>query len=164
MKLGSAVVQWLASFPTVGPTELLIYLLPPGATVVSNGKVESGSPPSGHDGLTNPNLTGGTGSEVYFHFNDSQLLARLMFHEAMHNKLRLGNQGLHSRGGLAGSPLLANTPLTNPNIGDMAAALDTLRPQWTPGIRLLALGWELPTRLVGPCGRLERTTPETTHG
>lgn len=140
---GSASVQWLASYPTVLPHELLIYLLPTGATVVSKGKVEAGKPPAGHDGLTNPNLTGGTGSEVYFHFNDATLIANLMFHEAMHNKLALGNAGLHPRGGLADGPqggtgpITPTTPLTNRNIDDMARALGTSRPQWTAGIQLL---------------------------
>lgn len=142
-KYGSAFVHWLAYYPTVAPHELLIYLLPMGATVATNGKVEAGKPPADHDGLTNPNLSGRTASEVYFHFADAKLLANLMFHEAMHNKLNLGNFQLHARGGLADGPsggtgpLMPTTRLSNRNIAEMAAALHTSRPQWTDGIKLL---------------------------
>lgn len=100
-KYGNSAVQWLAGFPTVAPHELLIYFMPFGTTIATNGKVEMGKPPAGHDGLTNPNLRGGTASEVYAHFADATLLANLMFHEAMHNKLALGNLALHTHEGLA---------------------------------------------------------------
>jgi hypothetical protein len=143
-KYGRAQVQWLASFPTVAPNELLIYLLPAGATLVRAGKLQQGQPPAGHDGLTNPNLTGGTGSEVYFHFADTTLIANLMFHEAMHNKLALSNAQLHPKGGMAGATVEPATPLTAPNIRDMAVALDTNRPQWTAGMQMLAAAWMIP--------------------
>jgi hypothetical protein len=137
IRYGFATVQWLPSFPTVAPHELLIYLLPAGARIVKSGKLESGSPPASHDGLTNPNLPGGTGSEVYYHFSDATLLANLMFHEAMHNKLRLDDHGLHGRGGLAATPVEAVTKISTQNIADMASALGDNRPQWTAGIRIL---------------------------
>ena len=141
-KYGNSAVQWLAGFPTVAPHELLIYFMPFGTTIATNGKVEMGKPPAGHDGLTNPNLRGGTASEVYAHFADTTLLANLMFHEAMHNKLALGNLALHTHGGLAngipgGTAIEPTTPLTPSNIREMASALDANRPQWTAGIQML---------------------------
>lgn len=143
-KFGRAQVQWLAGVPTVAPNELLIYLLPAGATVVRTGKLQQGQPPAGHDGLTNPNLQGETGSEVYFHFADTTLLANLMFHEAMHNKLALGNAQLHPQGGMASATVEAATPLTRTNISNMAASLDANRPQWTAGMQMLAAAWMIP--------------------
>ena len=141
-KYGNSAVQWLAGSPTVAPHELLIYFMPFGTTIATNGKLEMGKPPAGHDGLTNPNLRGGTASEVYAHFADTTLLANLMFHEAMHNKLALGNLALHTHGGLAngvpgGMAIEAATPLTPSNIQEMARALDANRPQWTAGIQML---------------------------
>jgi hypothetical protein len=53
-----AAVQWLAAFRSIMPTELLIYLLPFGTTIVKNRKLEMGQPPPGHDGFTQ--MFGGT--------------------------------------------------------------------------------------------------------
>ena len=103
-------------------------------------------PPANHDGLTNAVGTE-TASEVYFHFNDITLIANLMFHEAMHNKLGLGNQQLHSRGGMGNGlpggtgPITPTTLLSPRNIDDMARGLDAARPQWTGGMRMLANEW-----------------------
>lgn len=79
---------------------------------------------------------------MYAHFADTTLLANLMFHEAMPNKLALGNLALHPRGGLdngipGGMAIEATTPLTPNNIREMASALDANRPQWTAGIQML---------------------------
>ncbi len=143
---GTAQVQWLAGFVTPAPHELLIYLLPMGATVASNGRLEPGNPPTNHDGLTKA-VGRETASEVYLHFNDMTLIANLMFHEAMHNKLGLGNQQLHSRGGMANGlpggtgPITPATPLSQRNIDDMARGLDAARPQWIGGMRMLANEW-----------------------
>jgi hypothetical protein len=134
-KFGTALVRWITEATVVAPHELLIYLMPFGATVAKNGKLEMGAPPANHDGLTNP-MAGGVASEVYLHFVDMDIIANLMFHEAMHNKLALDN-GMHSKGGLAGSPVSASTTLTPGNMQDMAQALETRRPQWTGGIPLL---------------------------
>ncbi len=134
-KLGTALVRWITAPVPVAATELLIYLMPFGATVATNGKLEMGSPPPDHDGLTHP-MAGGVASEVYLHFVDPVIIANLMFHEAMHNKLAMGNN-MHAKGGMAGSPVSPATVLTPGNILDMAKALDTNRPQWTSGIALL---------------------------
>ena len=139
-KFGSASVQWLAFTPTIQPNELLVYLLPLGSKIVKNKKLEVGSPPPGHDGLT-VSYAGGksAGSEVYDRFsNSAALIANLMFHEFMHNKLNLDNNSLHTRGGLAAATVGPNTQLTPENIRDMAAALDTDRPQWVDGLKLIS--------------------------
>jgi hypothetical protein len=135
-QFGSSSINWISGPTAVADTELLVYLLPFGATVCSKGKLEQGSPPAGHDGLTNPNL-GGTGSEVYLHTTEMKVIANLMFHECMHNKLKLGNAGLHSKDGLAAASVDDKTPLTPGNIKDMAGALEKSRPQWTAGIKLI---------------------------
>ena len=83
---------------------------------------------------------------MYLHFSDPDLLANLAFHEAMHNKLALGNQGLHPLGGLAngtpnGTPpgwVEATTQLTPNNISRMASALEAVRPQYRAGIAKVA--------------------------
>lgn len=134
-RYGGAMVRWITGPTPVAVNELLVYLMPFGFTVAKSGKLEMGSPPPDHDGLTNP-IGGSVASEVYQHFSDPAVIANLMFHEAMHNKLALDNR-MHSRGGLAASPVSADTVLSPSNISDMAAALDTQRPQWTAGIQLL---------------------------
>jgi hypothetical protein len=133
---GGAAVRWLAGLPEIAPNELLIYLMPFGTTIAKTGSVQVGQPPPGHDGFTNGNLGGGTASEVYLHFSDAVLLANLMFHEAMHNKLGLDND-MHKGDGLAASPVSAGTLLSEANVRDMAAKLDVNRPQWRAGIGLL---------------------------
>jgi hypothetical protein len=134
---GNASIIGLASFPTVAPHELLIYLLPMGATVAKHGKLEAGTPPANHDGLTNPNLPGGTASEVYLHDWTPEVIANLAFHESMHNKLHLDNAGLHPRGDMAAASVGPETILSDRNRNDMAAALDRHSPQWVDGIKLL---------------------------
>lgn len=134
-KYGGAMVQWITGPTPVGDNEILVYLLPFGYTIAKSGKLEAGSPPPDHDGLTNP-LGAGVASEVYLHFSDTDVISNLIFHEAMHNKLAMGNT-MHGKGGMAGSPVGPSTVLTPQNIADMAATLDSKRPQWTAGIQLL---------------------------
>jgi hypothetical protein len=138
---------------------VLIYLLPSGTTLVTNGKLEQGRPPASHDGFTNflfqSRTSSGTtaASEVFPNFPTTnaglKLVANLMFHEAMHNKLGYNDPQLHNRGGLAsGSPQAAPiadaTQLTASNISLLAAHLDDSRPQWTAGIGLLTTAANVP--------------------
>jgi hypothetical protein len=67
---------------------------------------------------------------------DAEVLARLAFHECMHNKLRLGNE-THGRGGLASASVSADTQLTEQNVANMAAAMKTAVPQWPEGFGFL---------------------------
>jgi hypothetical protein len=156
---GTSNVQWVQPpLPSIAAHELLVYLIPAGTTVVTNGKLEQGKPPSGHDGLTHsianaPGVSGSTtGSEVFPNFaltpQGLTVVAGLMFHETMHNKLALGNAQLHSQGGLAiGVPqgaITDTTPLTPNNINVMAAGLDVARPQWTAGLSVLVSAANVP--------------------
>jgi hypothetical protein len=156
---GMSNVQWIKPpFPTIAVHELLVYLVPTDATIVAKGKLEQGRPPAGHDGFTNviPNPAGtagsSTGSESYPNFPANagglKVLAGIMFHEMMHNKLALGNAQLHNRGGLAiGTPvgfIDENTQLTPNNINEMASALDVARPQWTAGLAILEAAASIP--------------------
>ena len=139
-KLGDARVTWLAFTPTVQPNELLVYLLPLGSKMVKDQRLGVGTPSPGHDGFT-ALYTGGAsaGSEVYDRFsNNAALIANLMFHEFMHNKLNLNDDLLHRRNGLAARSVGPNTQLSPENIHDMAAALDVKRPQWVDGLKLIS--------------------------
>jgi len=134
-KHGGAIVRWITGPTVVGNSELLVYMMPFNYTVAKSGRLETGAPPPDHDGLTHP-MADGVASEVYLHTSDTDILAKLIFHEAMHNKLAMGNE-MHPKAGLAASPVGPNSALSQPNIADMAAALDRDRPQWTAGIQLL---------------------------
>jgi len=137
-------VGWPTGTPNVAPTDLLVYYLPNPYTLKK--KIGSSQPVNrlaGHNGLT---LLGppGTLTEVYMDRSDNaDLFANITFHELMHNKLQLGNTGLHSKDGLAqGSPppsrvITQNTPLTEGNKRDMAGALSRSNPQWLDGIAFL---------------------------
>jgi hypothetical protein len=157
---GTSNVQWLQQAPSsVAPHELLIYLVPSGTTLVTHGKLEQGRPPASHDGFTNFFIRSGTtsgttaGSEVFPNFPTTpaglKLVANLMFHEAVHNKLGLNDAQLHKLGGLASGtpqagPITDTTPLTPSNISLLAAHLDDSRPQWTAGIGLLTSAANVP--------------------
>jgi hypothetical protein len=158
---GSSNVLWVQPpFPNIAAHELLIYLIPAGTTVVTNGKLQQGQPPSGHDGFThsiaNPPGVGGstTGSEVFPNFALTpaglKLVASIMFHETMHNKLALNNAQLHPQDGLAMGPpppsrvITDTTPLTTGNINTMAQNLDVARPQWTAGLAMLDAAAKVP--------------------
>lgn len=157
---GNSNVQWLQQAPSsAAPHELLIYLLPSGTTLVTRGKLEQGRPPASHDGFTNfliqSRTSSGTtaASEVFPNFPTTdaglKLVANLMFHEAMHNKLGYNDALLHNRGGLASgppqaAPITDTTPLTPGNISLLASHLDDSRPQWIAGIGLLTTAANVP--------------------
>jgi hypothetical protein len=75
-----------------------------------------------------------TASEVYTtrFGSNAAMLAKLAFHETMHNKTHQG-AGLHSSGGLAASPITPSSSLTAANIRTMAGLLARSRPQWAGG-------------------------------
>jgi hypothetical protein len=130
-----ADVQWMARCPETAPHELLVYVVSSGMdSIVNSLPGLSGQPANlGDDGLTAWTNTL-TASEIYVSRfgGDASMLAKLAFHEAMHNKTHQGS-GLHNGGGLAASPLLAGSQLTRANIQIMAGALGRARAQWTGG-------------------------------
>jgi hypothetical protein len=153
-KFDRAVVFWLpATKVDLADNELLIYFVPAMFSITAE---REGKPPGGvaaiggHSGRT---LIPGRGSrdnttaaEVVVDSLDAAQLANLAFHEAMHNKLQLGNS-LHNGDGLRGSApskgdptgglVTPSTNLTPTNVVDMAAALRNRVPQWTKGIDLI---------------------------
>jgi hypothetical protein len=132
---GGAEVTWTTSCPAVRPHELLIYVVVSAldSIVVSLPGLTNTQTRINSDGLTV--WTGTlTAAEVYttrFGTN-SAMLAKLAFHEAMHNKTHRGSS-LHSGGGLAASPISQRSALTTANIRLMGRVLGTSRPQWTGG-------------------------------
>ena len=130
-RFAGATVRWMTACPSVERWELLIYFVRSSldSVVSALGGTTSG------DGLTA--WRGGvTGSEVYANTGggtDSQLLAHLAFHEALHNKLNWTGTQLHPRGGLASAVVTPSTSLTSANITLMAGVLGNNRPQWTSG-------------------------------
>lgn len=119
--------------PTLAAHELLVYVLPRSSCSIVSHRFPNSSP--GHDGLTAWDGSM-TGSEVYVrNLATPQDTAHLIYHEALHNKLHLSDSALHSRGGLAASPV--SPPLSQRNIDDMAGALRTSRTQWTGGFALI---------------------------
>jgi hypothetical protein len=132
--------NWVFFNPTAaGPVrhELLVYFMPPGASIVKNVP-----------GLAEPiDLSGGGStvysrgaSEVYIKSNDPVALAKLAFHELMHNRLKQSDVQLHKQGGLASAIVNASTQLSDLNIKSMAAVLRTPITQWLAGISTLNSG------------------------
>jgi len=76
-----------------------------------------------------------TGSEVYANTGggDSNGLANLAFHEALHNKGHFSDATLHPNGGLAGATVTPTTAMTPGVRRLMAGILGGNRPQWLGG-------------------------------
>jgi hypothetical protein len=126
--------------------DLIVYFTPMEFSVVARLTNRTIDPlATRHWGLTASERPGKTtppgaalkrASEVYPRILDAEVLARLAFHECMHNKLRLGNE-MHGRGGLASASVGADTQLTEQNVAEMAAAMKTPVPQWPEGFGFL---------------------------
>lgn len=77
VQYGTSIVQWIQPpFPPIHVHELLVYLVPPGTTVVTHGKLEQGTAASNHGNthaIPNPPGTSGStwGSEVWPLFNST---------------------------------------------------------------------------------------------
>jgi hypothetical protein len=124
---------------TVKPVrhELLVYFMPANVSVIKNVPNMSGSPNLSAHGATAPRSGA---SEVYVKSSDPIFLAKLAFHELMHNRLKLGDAELHSQWGLASGNISSNTPLTVANIEAMAGVIKDPIAQWTEGIDILTRG------------------------
>jgi hypothetical protein len=127
---------WDSSSSDVRPHEVLIYFLDSQADSLVR-KVAAGA--SLGPGGTTLIRSSGNISEVYVRESLAAMgsggdfargLAVLAFHEAMHNKLKLGGS-LHATGGggMAATTVFANTKLSSKNIQQMAAALGRSVPQ-----------------------------------
>lgn len=134
----SALVHWLAYFPTPQPYELMLYYLP--SRSVSAAAELGATPAQDTDGTTYWKAGGPAVSEVYKGSGDAIGLANLGMHELMHNKLRLNDAQLHPKNGMAGAIVTASTKLSPGNIADMAAALKKDAPQYTSAFSSMVQG------------------------
>ncbi|MBV9211687.1 MAG: hypothetical protein JOZ52_13695 [Acidobacteria bacterium] len=126
-----AVVSWVDSAPSIQNNELLIYFVAGrGDSILTSLPGYHGGAGSG-DGLT-AWVDPLTASEVYV-ATSTAYLPQMAFHEAMHNKLHLGDTALHRQDGLARSPVSVGGTPSADNIRRMRAALDTNHQQWTGG-------------------------------
>jgi hypothetical protein len=127
-----AQVSWVNSDPgTIQNTEILIYFV-----LSSLESVVTALPGYSHGAGTGDGITAWAGSqtasEVYVSPSRSYL-AEMAFHEAMHNKLHLGDSALHALNGLARIPVSAGQRPSPNNITRMRAALTRVHQQWTGG-------------------------------
>lgn len=124
--------------PTVIPMgwELLVYFSPANVSIIKN---VPGAPSLDLTIGGNTISTAGA-SEVYMKTNDPVMLARLAFHELMHNRLKMGgtgpHDGLHSLGGLASWIIDVNTEYTDSNKWAMNKVIKKPIKQWTDGLRI----------------------------
>jgi hypothetical protein len=140
-----ALVKYSNGVVSPAPHELLVYVMPPGKSIVKLSPLARQEVDPTADGLTN--FVSGA-SEIYATLiNKPVLKAKLAFHECMHNKLRLGQTTPHgpdalhsSQDGLGQATIGEDTPLTKKNILTMAKALATRVPQWTAGIQTVLTG------------------------
>lgn len=132
----SASVVWANAAPaTITATDLVCYFMPSlSDSVVRNAPGYSSGAGISH-GFTFRSATANA-SEVYVascRGNGANWFAELAFHELMHNKLDLGNQGLHGKGGIAAANVSSGMTPSASNYSDMRAAIGTSRIQWTGG-------------------------------
>lgn len=86
----------------------------------------------GPDGLTGwKTPSKETASEVYVNSKSPNEVARLVFHEALHNTLHLSDSALHPQGGLAGSPV--GQTQTKNDVALMKRGMQHTYPQWIGG-------------------------------
>jgi hypothetical protein len=134
----SILVGFIPATPTPTTSDILIYFSPIEYSIVAAFAGRSRDPLlDDGDGFTA--FTRGTvpaaASEVYVKMFDSDLLAALAFHEAMHNKLTI-DQALHSRDGMAQAVVGQNTQVSPTNARQMAAAFRNPVTQWPGGVAL----------------------------
>ncbi len=132
----TAAVSWVSAMPaTILPTDLLCYFMPDQGTSALRHIPGYASGAGTSQGFTFSTVTANA-SEVYVSScrgNGVTWFTELAFHELMHNKLSLGNQGLHAKGGIAAATVSAGMSPSTANYADMRGALATSRIQWTGG-------------------------------
>jgi len=112
-----------------GRYELLCYVVPSSMETLVGPQFRTSASGAGITGWSTGEAV--TGSEVYANMASGlEQLADLIFHEFLHNKLRMTDQQLHNHasGGLARSPIVP--PMTPGNASLMRGVLGQLRPQW----------------------------------
>ena len=135
--------NWVFFNPTAAAPvkhELLVYFMPPRTSIVKHAPT-SGPPDLSANGNT---IYRAGASEVYVKSNGAVGLAKLAFHEFMHNRLKQSDNQLHPQGGLAGASITSSTRLNHHNKESMAAVLLDPIKQWTSGITILNNGMHDP--------------------
>ncbi|PGK35660.1 hypothetical protein CN907_19650 [Bacillus anthracis] len=130
-----AEIFWIPADLAIEDQFLQVHLLPIELSAVAKLTSAGNFDPlaSGHLGRTHWEVVNGVEqflSEVYVTVQDEELISKLIFHECMHNKLRLDGNQLHPQGGLASAILSPMTNLTPQNKNMMSAGLRTPRRQW----------------------------------
>jgi hypothetical protein len=122
--------------PTLGPAELLVYVVANQFRSVLRSKLDI-APHVDAGGFTawfdNERKDSGVGSEVYVAHTSPPYLAKLIFHEALHNKLRKDDRLHRHQGGLAAAGVGEATPATKDNYSLMAGAIEKHVRQWLGG-------------------------------
>jgi hypothetical protein len=124
--------------------ELMVYVCGYDQSVVQHAPGGAGLVPdpviSQHKGVT---LVGPpAASEVYLKNANPMLIAALIFHELMHNKLHVGNS-MHEvfrNAGVGNASLIVDDDFMGPNAAEsdaMSKALNNPVPQWTGGQEML---------------------------
>jgi hypothetical protein len=130
-------VAWIPAVPKPTNSDILIYFAPSEYSFVSEFAGRKHDPLlDDGDGWTviKPGNPPSAASEVYIKTLDSQLLAALAFHEAMHNKLTQGN-AMHGGDGMAAAVVAPSTQVSATNADRMAAAFRTPVRQWPDGVQ-----------------------------
>jgi len=114
--------------------ELLVYFVKSGQSVVKNVPLVVDLTAMGSTAYQSG------ASEVRVTSSSAALLARLAFHELMHNRLKASDATLHPQGGLAAATVSDTTALSPANAAAMSAVIGTPIVQWTAGIAILTNG------------------------
>jgi hypothetical protein len=114
--------------PALTRRDVLVYVVPSSMDSVVAHRFKCSTDGNGATGWTSAE----TASEIYLSgIRDSSALARLIFHEILHNKLHYSDAKLHPLGGLAGNPI--GDHLTTRNKQLMQTAFQKAQTQWTGG-------------------------------
>jgi len=92
--------------------------------------------PSGHGGRTCYTIPGRLrASEVYVRSEFGSLLAKVVFHEVLHNKTGWGNSRLHGHhhGGVSAASIRHDTVVSDEDLDLMGTHVGAAHPQWTGG-------------------------------
>jgi hypothetical protein len=145
------------ALPTLMPSDVLVYLLPnegysllekafgegggdpAGRTVVEYGasEVYIAGPTSGSGGVS-MRIDHKQGHTATFEFvHDPPTIAKVVFHEVLHNKLKMSDAQLHNQKGpgnaLFRKELLPHSKRSAEDTALLAKVLGKTRPQWTKG-------------------------------
>jgi len=123
--------------PVLARHELLCYVLPArGSSVITSENFGSAASSRGEDGTTAWQNRGVFVSEVYKHGWNPDMLARIIYHELMHNKLREGNS-MHRRGGLAAAEIGEDSDQRRANTRRFGSRLHVRHQQWVGGFAMV---------------------------